>query len=83
MRLQKQLIARRTAMIKNISSILGAAGFALAIAVCLLAATAPGKAARFASDWRGACSGDAFRFCSGSMPGILVIAGSIRKNAQA
>jgi hypothetical protein len=80
MRLQKQLIARRAAMIKNISSILGAAGFALAVAVCLIAASDPVKVGRFAS---GACSGDAFRFCSGQLPGIPVIVGSIGKNAQA
>jgi hypothetical protein len=83
MRLQKLLIARRTAMIKNISSILGAAGFALAVAVCLLAAAGPGKATPFVSEQPGACSGDAFRFCSGAMPGMPVIAGSTRKNAQA
>jgi hypothetical protein len=82
MRLQKQLIARRTAMIKNISSILGAAGFALAVAVCLLAAAGPGKATPFASEQRGARSGDIFGICSGAMPGIPLIAASTCKNAQ-
>jgi hypothetical protein len=82
MRLQKQFIARRTAMIRNFSSIFGAAGFVLAVAVCLLATVGDSKAGHATSEQPSARSGDAFRFCSGAMPGIAAITGRIRKNAQ-
>jgi hypothetical protein len=69
---------RRTAMIRNFSSILGAVGFALAVAVCLLATVGTGKA-----EQPGGRSGDPFRFCSVSMAVKLPIADSMRNNAQA
>ena len=37
-------------MIRNFSSILGAAGFALAVAVCLLATVGDSKAGQFAAE---------------------------------
>jgi hypothetical protein len=76
MRLQEQSIARRTAMIRNFSSILGAAGFALAVAVCVLTAVGDSKAG-YVSEQPSARTADAFRFCSGSMRGIPAMAGLI------
>jgi hypothetical protein len=69
---------RRTAMIRNFSSILGAVGLALAVAVCLLATVGTGKA-----EQPGGRSGDPFCFCSGSMVVNPPIADSMRNNARA
>lgn len=67
-------------MIRNFSEILGAVGFALAIAVCLLAMVGSSKAQDFSSEQRAACTGDAFRFCSSEMPNIPAITACMRKN---
>lgn len=67
-------------MIRNFSEILGALGFALAIAVCLLAAVGTSKAQEFSAEQRSACTGDAFRFCSSEMPNIPAITACMRKN---
>jgi hypothetical protein len=66
MRLQKQLFARRTAMIRNFPSISGTAAFAFAIAVCLLATVEAGKARE--STMQTDCTCEAVRFCSSALP---------------
>ena len=55
-------------MIRNFSEILGAVGFALAVAVCLLAMIGSSRAQGFSSEQCAARTGDAFRFCSREMP---------------
>jgi hypothetical protein len=46
-------------MIRNFSEILGAAAFALAVAICLLAGIGPSKAQDFTLDQRTSCSANA------------------------
>jgi hypothetical protein len=67
-------------MIWNFSDILGAAAFALAIAICLLATVGPGKAQDFTAEQRANCSGDAFRLCSSEIPNIPAVTACMRKN---
>ena len=67
-------------MIRNFSDILGAAAFALAIAICLLATVGPGKAQDFTAEQRANWSGDAFRLCSSEIPNIPAVTACMRKN---
>jgi hypothetical protein len=67
-------------MIRNLSDILGAAAFALAIAICLLASAGPSKAEDFTAEQRANCTGDAFRLCSSEIPNIPAVTACMRKN---
>ena len=67
-------------MIWSFSDILGAAAFALAVGMFLLATVSAGKAQDFTAEQRANCSGDAFRLCSSEIPNIPAVTACIRKN---